>query len=46
MALLIKNAHVMDPSQQLDERLDILLENGVVARLARDIAKPQHRQRG
>jgi dihydroorotase len=44
MALLIKNAHVMDPSQQLDERLDILLENGVVARLARDIAAPEAEQ--
>lgn len=39
--LLIKNARVVDPSQRLDEGLDILVEEGRIVRLAERIAASQ-----
>jgi dihydroorotase len=36
--LLIKNGHVVDPSQKLDHALDILIEDGVVKKLAKNIS--------
>lgn len=33
MNLLIQNGHVIDPSQGIDEKLDLLIEDGVVAKL-------------
>lgn len=39
--LLIKNARVVDPSQRLDEGLDILVEEGRIARLAERISASQ-----
>jgi len=38
--ILIKNGRVMDPSANLDERLDILIEDGRVTEVSSDI-KPQ-----
>jgi len=37
MNLLITNARVIDPSQELDARLDLLIENGLVARVDKRI---------
>ncbi len=37
MNLLITNARVIDPSQELDGKLDILIENGQIARLDKRI---------
>ncbi|MEA2164643.1 MAG: dihydroorotase [Thermoanaerobaculia bacterium] len=37
MNLLIQNARVVDPSQQLDASLDILIEDGVIARVDKRI---------
>ena len=37
MNLLITNARVVDPSQELDTTLDILIEDGVIARVDRRI---------
>jgi len=36
MKILVKNGHVVDPSQDLDARCDLLLENRKVARLFKD----------
>ncbi|MCS7181639.1 MAG: dihydroorotase [Thermoanaerobaculum sp.] len=38
--LLIKNGRVVDPSQKLDEGLDILVVEGKIARLAERLADP------
>ncbi|MFQ5927293.1 MAG: dihydroorotase, partial [Terriglobia bacterium] len=38
--LLIKNGRVVDPASQLDDRRDLLIENGKVAGLDRKISKP------
>ncbi len=35
---IIKNAHIIDPSQSLNEVCDILVENGIVAEIGRDIS--------
>ena len=40
MNLLITNARVIDPSQELDATLDILIENGSIARVDRKIKAP------
>jgi dihydroorotase len=40
MNLLITNARVIDPSQELDGALDILIENGAVARVDKKIKAP------
>ncbi len=37
MNLLITNGRVIDPSQKLDARLDVLIENGSIARVDRKI---------
>src|SRR5436309_3186510 len=37
MNLLIANGRVVDPSQQLDAKLDVLIEDGVVARVDKKI---------
>jgi dihydroorotase len=39
--LLIKNARVVDPSQKLDEGLDILVVEGKIAKLAEKLADPK-----
>ena len=38
--LLIRNGRVVDPSQRLDNGMDVLLENGVVASLAERLEAP------
>ncbi|HET8798997.1 MAG TPA: dihydroorotase [Thermoanaerobaculia bacterium] len=40
MNLLITNARVLDPSQELDATLDILIEEGSIARVDRKIKAP------
>jgi len=35
MNLLIKNGRVIDPSQKIDDTLDVLVENGLIGRSAR-----------
>jgi dihydroorotase len=40
MSLLIKNGRVIDPTQGLDEVLDVLVEKGVVKELGRELAAP------
>ncbi|MDH3255039.1 MAG: dihydroorotase [Acidobacteriota bacterium] len=40
MTLLIRNGRVVDPSQALDETLDVLIQDGVVKRLAAAIKPP------
>ncbi len=40
MRLVIKGGRVIDPSQGLDEILDVLIEDGRIARLAPDISPP------
>ena len=37
MNLLITNARVVDPSQELDANLDILIEGGAIARVDKKI---------
>ncbi|KPK81394.1 MAG: dihydroorotase [Gemmatimonas sp. SM23_52] len=39
--LVLKGGRVIDPSQKLDERLDLLLADGRVARLGRDLDVPE-----
>jgi dihydroorotase len=38
MNLLIKNGRVLDPSQNLDEARDVLVENGRIARIEKNIS--------
>src|SRR3954465_3173473 len=37
MNLLIQNARVIDPSQELDAKLDLLIEDGLIARMDKRI---------
>ena len=40
MPMLIQNARVIDPSQGLDEVMDLLLEDGKIAQLGSNLAAP------
>ena len=40
MNLLITNARVIDPSQELDGTMDLLIEDGAIARLDRKVRAP------
>lgn len=40
MALILKNAHVVDPSVELDGVMDVLIEDGRIARVADGIDEP------
>jgi dihydroorotase len=40
MTLLLKNGRLVDPSQDIDGPMDILIRNGKVARIARNIPSP------
>ncbi len=40
MNLLIQNGRVIDPSQGLDEELDLLVENGLVREMGRGLSAP------
>ena len=42
--LLLRGGRVLDPSQDLDGVLDVLLADGVVATLGEDIAAPEDAQ--
>lgn len=37
-SLLIRNGHVIDPLQGIDEPMDILIENGKIVRIGKDIS--------
>ena len=37
--LLVRNGRVIDPSQGLDESLDILIEGGLIARIGKDLER-------
>jgi len=39
--ILIKNGHVIDPAQNLDEKADILIENGLIAKIGKNIPAPK-----
>lgn len=45
MILLLKNGRVVDPSQGIDGPLDILVRDGRVERIARDIAVPARKRK-
>ena len=38
MNLLIKNGRVIDPSQKIDDTLDVLVENGLVREIGKGLA--------
>ena len=40
MKTLVRGGRVIDPAQALDAQLDVLIENGVVARIAEHIDPP------
>lgn len=40
MKILIKNGHIVDPSQSLNKKADLLIENGRVAQIASQISIP------
>ncbi len=40
MNLLIKGGRVIDPSQNLDDALDVLVENGVIKEIGKSLAAP------
>jgi dihydroorotase len=40
MSLLIKNGRVIDPSQNIDDTLDLLIENGLVKELGKGLSAP------
>ena len=42
--LLLRGGRVVDPSQKLDERLDVLLVDGHVAKLGKRVSAPEHAQ--
>ncbi len=42
MITLIRNGRVVDPSQDLDSFVDVLIEDGEVARLEERLAAPEH----
>ncbi|MGH7545080.1 MAG: dihydroorotase, partial [Gemmatimonadota bacterium] len=42
--ILLKGGRVLDPSQKLDERVDLLLAEGVVARWGRALEVPEGAQ--
>jgi len=41
-ALLLKGGRVVDPSQKVDEKLDVLLVDGKVAKLGKRVRAPEH----
>ncbi|MDD2310657.1 MAG: dihydroorotase [Desulfuromonadaceae bacterium] len=40
MNLLIKNGRLIDPSQEIDDTLDVLVENGLVKEIGKGLAAP------
>jgi dihydroorotase len=40
MNMLIKNGRVIDPSQKIDDTLDVLVENGLVKEIGKGLAAP------
>lgn len=44
MALLIKNGTVVDPENKLHDKLDLLVENGEIAKVAKNIKAPEAKE--
>ncbi len=44
MNLIIKNGRVIDPSQNLDEEMDILIDNGKVAKIGKKLKAPDFKE--
>ena len=42
MNILIQNGRVVDPTQDIDETLDLLIEDGFIAKLGGGIKAPKH----
>ena len=40
LQLLIRGGRVVDPTQGVDDRLDLLIQDGKILRLGRDLAAP------
>ena len=40
LQLLIRGGRVVDPAQGVDDRLDLLIQDGKILRLGRDLAAP------
>jgi dihydroorotase len=40
MNLLIKNGRVFDPSQNIDDMLDLLVENGLIKGIGKGLVAP------
>ncbi|MBT3704612.1 dihydroorotase [Candidatus Peregrinibacteria bacterium] len=38
--LLIKNGHIVDPAQKLDQKADILIENGKISKIGKSLPPP------
>ena len=38
MNLLIKNGRVIDPTQNLDQTCDLLIENGIIKEISKNIS--------
>ena len=36
-SILIKNGHVVDPKNNIDEKLDVLIEDGLIVRVDKNI---------
>ncbi len=45
MSILIKNGHVIDPDSRLDEICDVLIENGRIAKVEKEISDSDRRGR-
>ncbi len=44
MNLIIRNGRVVDPSQNLDEEIDIIVENGKIAKLRKNLKAPDFKE--
>jgi len=41
MNLLIQNGRVIDPSQRIDTKMDLLITDGVIAELGKKVNRPE-----
>ena len=39
MRLLLRGGRIIDPSQHIDEKMDLLIENGKIVKVAKNIYK-------
>ncbi|HYA14648.1 MAG TPA: dihydroorotase, partial [Syntrophales bacterium] len=45
MTLLLKGGRIIDPSQNLDAQMDLIIENGKIAKIGKNIHKPNNTSR-